>query len=141
MEVLPFPVAVLLWRIFEGDAGGRTILELQSSGRGSDVRPVSPPALGPLVHLSLFTFFGFRLAGVFRTEVAPGDEAERRQENNDDSGQRSGDQRIAAAPPQQLSRGADAVGPDRLAGQETAQIIAQVECAGIALAWLLLQGV
>jgi hypothetical protein len=53
MEVLPFPVAVLLRRIFEGAASGAAILELRGGGRGGDVRPVAGPAFGFLVSLSL----------------------------------------------------------------------------------------
>ena len=53
VEVLPFPVAVLLRRIFEGAASGTAVLKLQGGGRGGDIRPVAPPAFGFLVSLSL----------------------------------------------------------------------------------------
>ena len=139
VEVLPFPVAVLLRRIFEGAASGTAVLKLQGSGRGGDVRPVAPPAFGPSFLLSHFTLLGFQLASVFRTEVAPGDEAERRQENTDDASQRRGDQPVAAAPAHQLSQRTDPAGPDRLTGQEAAQVLAQVECAGVAFPRLLVQ--
>src|SRR5258708_2331573 len=46
VEVLPFPVAVLLWCTFEGAAGGAAVLKLQGAGGGGDVRAVALPAFG-----------------------------------------------------------------------------------------------
>src|SRR5262245_18874806 len=139
VEVPPFPVAVFRRRCFEGEAGASAVLKLQGGGCGGDVRAVALPAFRPFFVLSLFTLLGFQFEGAFRPKVAPGDEGERRQENSADAGQRRGDQRIAATPARHLSQRADPASPYRLAGQEAAQVLAQVECAGVALARLLLQ--
>ena len=142
LEVVPLPAAavraaVRRQALVEELLGPAHVVRLPLAPGQCDAAVIELELRQPALLVLQPAGLGLALPRGLGGEVAPGDPGGAGGEDDRQGRQQAGRDGVAPAPPPPLPERADPAGPDRLAGPEPAEVLGQLQGAGVALPGLL----